>query len=40
MENVIAEQDSRGWTVPGIATAAGRVFAPAQDGVLIAFGKA
>ncbi|MEU9235581.1 outer membrane protein assembly factor BamB family protein [Streptomyces subrutilus] len=40
MENVIAEQDWRGWTVPGIATARGRLFAPAQGGLLIGFGKA
>ncbi|MFH8259196.1 outer membrane protein assembly factor BamB family protein [Streptomyces roseolus] len=40
MENVVAEEDWRGWTVPGLATARGRLFAPAQDGVLIAFGKA
>ncbi|MFJ5135927.1 PQQ-binding-like beta-propeller repeat protein [Streptomyces sp. NPDC088707] len=40
MENVVAEADWNGWTVPGLATAQGRLFAPAQDGVLIAFGQA
>lgn len=40
MENVVAASDWRGWTVPGLGTAQGRVFAPAQDGVLIAFGNA
>lgn len=38
MENVLAEEDWRGWTNPGIATAGGRVFAPGQNGVLTAFG--
>ncbi|MER6347645.1 outer membrane protein assembly factor BamB family protein [Streptomyces sp. NPDC001595] len=38
MENVIAEEDWRGWVSPGIGTAKGRVFAPGQNGVLTAFG--
>ncbi|WP_306922110.1 PQQ-binding-like beta-propeller repeat protein [Streptomyces luteogriseus] len=37
MENVLAEEDWRGWVNPGIATHGGRVFAPGQDGVLTAF---
>ncbi|MFD8235473.1 PQQ-binding-like beta-propeller repeat protein [Streptomyces sp. NPDC059696] len=37
MEDVPAENDWRGWVNPGIATASGRVFAPAENGVLIAF---
>ncbi|WP_104785261.1 MULTISPECIES: outer membrane protein assembly factor BamB family protein [Streptomyces] len=37
MENVLAEEDWRGWVNPGIATHDGRVFAPGQDGVLTAF---
>lgn len=36
-EYVPAENDWRGWVNPGIATAGGRVFAPAENGVLIAF---
>ncbi|MFF9070181.1 PQQ-binding-like beta-propeller repeat protein [Streptomyces sp. NPDC014891] len=40
MENVVAERDWNGWTVPGLATAQGRLFAPAQNGTLIAFGPA
>ncbi|MDG9706794.1 outer membrane protein assembly factor BamB family protein [Streptomyces sp. DH10] len=39
MENVLAEEDWRGWVNPGIATAGGRVFAPGQNGVLTAFGQ-
>ncbi|MFJ4713827.1 PQQ-binding-like beta-propeller repeat protein [Streptomyces sp. NPDC088785] len=38
--NVVAEDDWRGFTVPGIATARGRLFVPAADGTLIAFRKA
>ncbi|MFG3492759.1 outer membrane protein assembly factor BamB family protein [Streptomyces sp. NPDC047972] len=38
--NVVAETDWQGWTVPGLATAQGRLFAPAQNGTLIAFGPA
>ncbi|MEU6180221.1 outer membrane protein assembly factor BamB family protein [Streptomyces coeruleorubidus] len=38
MEDVLAEEDWRGWVNPGIATAGGRVFAPGQNGVLTAFG--
>ncbi|MEU6486768.1 PQQ-binding-like beta-propeller repeat protein [Streptomyces sp. NPDC046887] len=40
MENIPRESDMTGWTVPGLATAQGRLFAPAADGTLIAFGKA
>ncbi|MEU0110040.1 PQQ-binding-like beta-propeller repeat protein [Streptomyces sp. NPDC006251] len=38
MDDVLAEDDWRGWVNPGIATASGRVFAPGQNGVLTAFG--
>ncbi|MFC7310230.1 PQQ-binding-like beta-propeller repeat protein [Streptomyces monticola] len=38
--NIIAEEDWSGWTVPGIATARGRLFTPADGGLLIGFGKA
>ncbi|GAB1339654.1 hypothetical protein ACE1SV_62440 [Streptomyces sp. E-15] len=37
---VLAEEDWRGFVVPGIATAGGRLFVPADEGTLIAFGKA
>ncbi|WP_031070832.1 PQQ-binding-like beta-propeller repeat protein [Streptomyces sp. NRRL S-118] len=40
MENVTPEADWRGWTVPGVATAQGRLFAQAEGGVLIGFGRA
>ncbi|MFD4790131.1 PQQ-binding-like beta-propeller repeat protein [Streptomyces sp. NPDC058459] len=39
MSNILAEEDWRGFTVPGIATAKGRLFVPAADGTLIGFGK-
>ncbi|MEU6731826.1 PQQ-binding-like beta-propeller repeat protein [Streptomyces physcomitrii] len=38
-EPIWAESDWSGWTVPGIATAGGRLFAPADEGFLIGFGK-
>ncbi|MEU2227988.1 PQQ-binding-like beta-propeller repeat protein [Streptomyces sp. NPDC018347] len=40
MSTVLAEEDWRGFVVPGIATAGGRLFMPADEGTLIAFGKA
>jgi outer membrane protein assembly factor BamB len=39
MSNIIAEDDSRGFVVPGIATAKARLFVPGAEGTLIAFGK-
>ncbi|MDG4858518.1 PQQ-binding-like beta-propeller repeat protein [Streptomyces sp. T-3] len=38
-ENIIAEDDVRGFVVPGIATSKARLFVPAAEGTLIAFGK-
>lgn len=35
-----AEDDWRGFVVPGIATSGSRLFVPAADGALVAFGKA
>ncbi|MFD5986800.1 PQQ-binding-like beta-propeller repeat protein [Streptomyces cyaneofuscatus] len=37
---ILAEDDARGFVVPGIATSASRLFVPSADGTLIAFGKA
>lgn len=37
--NIIAEDDGRGFVVPGISTAKGRLFVPGADGTLIAFRK-
>ncbi|MEW1690619.1 PQQ-binding-like beta-propeller repeat protein [Streptomyces sp. NPDC091265] len=37
--NIIAEDDSRGFVVPGIATSKARLFVPGAEGTLIAFGK-
>ncbi|MEU3464494.1 PQQ-binding-like beta-propeller repeat protein [Streptomyces sp. NPDC006733] len=39
MSNIIAEEDWRGFVVPGIATSQGRLFVPSAEGTLIAFGK-
>ncbi|MEU5327111.1 outer membrane protein assembly factor BamB family protein [Streptomyces parvus] len=38
--NIDAEDDIRGFAVPGIATARSRLFVPSAEGTLIAFGKA
>ncbi|MGW9302886.1 outer membrane protein assembly factor BamB family protein [Streptomyces cyaneofuscatus] len=37
---ILAEDDARGFVVPGIATSASRLFVPSAEGTLIAFGKA
>ncbi|MER6188394.1 PQQ-binding-like beta-propeller repeat protein [Streptomyces cyaneofuscatus] len=37
---ILAEDDARGFVVPGIATSTSRLFVPSADGTLIAFGKA
>lgn len=37
--NILGEEDWRGFVVPGIATSKARLFVPAADGTLVAFGK-
>lgn len=37
--NIVAEDDARGFVVPGIATSKARLFVPGADGTLIAFRK-
>jgi outer membrane protein assembly factor BamB len=37
--NIPAEEDWRGFVVPGIATSKARLFVPADEGTLVAFGK-
>ncbi|GAA2437561.1 hypothetical protein GCM10010273_13630 [Streptomyces lavendulocolor] len=39
MSNIVAEDDSRGFVVPGIATAKARLFVPGAEGTLVASGK-
>ncbi|MFI0166914.1 PQQ-binding-like beta-propeller repeat protein [Streptomyces sp. NPDC017095] len=39
MSPILAEDDWRGFVVPGIATAKGRLFVPGAEGTLTAFGK-
>ncbi|MEU6277774.1 PQQ-binding-like beta-propeller repeat protein [Streptomyces populi] len=39
MSNIVAEDDWRGFVVPGIATSKARLFVPGAEGTLIAFGK-
>ncbi|MFF9765264.1 PQQ-binding-like beta-propeller repeat protein [Streptomyces sp. NPDC014636] len=39
MSPILAEEDWRGFVVPGIATAKARLFVPGAEGTLIAFGR-